>query len=176
MRRAAGREKFSYEVGILDRPNPPGMVSDTLEVEIGSGSRDWERAKEGIRRWAHFDLGWASAVAGGRPPEPGLDVVIHATLLGVHFTPVCRVIGTHDEEASTGARFGFTYGSLESHVETGEELFEVTRKSDGRISYRIDVVARPGRWYTRIAGPLVDRYRARFRFDSAEAMRRYVAG
>jgi len=152
------------------------MARDTLEVEIGVGDEAWERAKEGIRHWVPFDLAWSAIATRGNIPKPELDVVVHATILGLHFTVACRVVSIHDYEDDSSARFGFTYGSLMSHVETGEELFEVVRDSAGRVSYRIDVMARPSRWYTRVTTPLVDHYRRRFRADSAEAIRRYVSG
>jgi uncharacterized protein (UPF0548 family) len=175
VRQAAATQDFSYDVGILSGRPAPGMAVDTLEVVLGSGDQAWERAKAAISSWAPFDLGWVSIETGGTAPEPRLDVVVHAVVCGLHFTPACRVISVHDLRDGAAARFGFTYGSLQRHVEIGEELFEVAHSADGRVMYRIEVMARPGRWYARLGKPLADRVRSRFRRDSAAAMLRYVA-
>ena len=151
------------------------MSRDTLEVDLGSREDVYQKAREALRNWVPFGLEWAGISTGGRAPTPGLDVVVFASLLGVNLTAACRVVATHEAEDGTEARCGFTYGSLQSHLETGEELFEVVRGSDGRVTYRIDVMARPGRWYTRLAKPLAEHYRRRFRQDSAAAMRRFVS-
>ncbi len=175
LRAQIAAEDYNYEVGILGGPVPAGMKRDTLEVRIGSGEAVWARARDGIRHWAHFDLGWAAIETGNNPPQAGLDLVVHAALVGIHLTTACRVVAVHDRQDGDGARFGFTYGSLQSHVESGEEMFEVARHSDGDVSYRIDVMARPGRWYAWAAQPFVEHQRRRFRADSAAAMSRYVA-
>lgn len=169
-------EELSYPRGILNGVPAGGMESDTLVVALGSGEDCWERAKSGLDRWAHFDLGWANIATGGVAPEPGLNVLIFAAVLGVHVTSGCRVLSTHATNDGATTRYGFVYGSLDSHLESGEELFEVIRDEGGHVTYRIDVMARPGRWYTRLLRPVAERYRRRFRRDSAAALRRYVTG
>jgi uncharacterized protein (UPF0548 family) len=50
-------------------------------------------------------------------------------------------------------RVGFAYGTLEGHPELGEERFEVGLRPDGSVEARIRAFSRPGRWFTRVAGP-----------------------
>ncbi len=80
--------------------------------------------------------------------------------------------GVADE---THARFGFAYGTLTNHAENGEELFEVfldTQTDD--VIYRIRAVSRPQAALARMGYPVVRHLQARFRRDSAAAMRRAV--
>jgi uncharacterized protein (UPF0548 family) len=172
--RLAG-EDHSYQPGILSAPTPLGMSNDRLDVIVGGGEPAWERARRAIDEWRPFDLGWAEIVTGGLPPHPGQDVIVQARILGVRFTVASRVLAVHDQDDLESARYGFTYGTLRSHVERGEELFEVWRDhATGEVGYRIHAMAAPGRWYAAVGRAVVDHYRARFRGDSAVAMEHAV--
>lgn len=153
------------------------MSDDRLEVVLGSGDVAWGRARQALDEWTHFDLPWAAVATGGSPAHPGLDVLVQARRLGIHMRVACRVLETHDTVGADRHTYGFTYGTLCSHVEQGEESFEVWRDvASGEVGYTIHAMAVPGRWYSRLAKPLVDHYRAQFRRDSAAAMAAAVVG
>lgn len=174
LHRSLASEALSYEAGILDRSAPLDMGHDRLDVVVGSGEGDYERARAAIDRWQPLALGWARAFAGGQRPETGVNVIVTAALLGLHAVVGCRVLSTHEHAGPGGSAYGFTYGSLTSHIEIGEEKFEVALDSAGQVRYRIDVLAKPSRWYARLGLPLVEHYRRRFRADSAAAMQHAV--
>lgn len=72
-----------------------------------------------------------------------------------------------------GGRFGFANGTLTNHKEGGEELFEVfIDPQTDEVKYRIRAVSWPQVMLTRLGQPLVRMLQARFRRDSAEAMKR----
>ena len=83
----------------------------------------------------------------------------------------CRVlycVGSPDE----GTSFGFAYGTLTNHAEAGEELFEVfmdPRTED--VMYRIRATSWPRATLARVGHPIVRALQARFRRDSAAAMK-----
>jgi uncharacterized protein (UPF0548 family) len=62
----------------------------------------------------------------------------------------CRVVWAVTDER----RAGFAYGTLDGHPECGEEAFLLERMDDGRVWFTVCAFTRPGRWYTRLAGPL----------------------
>jgi uncharacterized protein (UPF0548 family) len=71
------------------------------------------------------------------------------------------------------ARFGYAYGTLTNHAESGEELFEVfVDPPSGEVMYRIRAVSWPQTAFTRIGQPIVRVLQSRFRRDSAAAMTR----
>lgn len=79
-----------------------------------------------------------------------------------------HVGGTNGQDA-----FGFAYGTLTNHAESGEELFEAfIDRQTGDVMYRIRAVSRPQSPLTWIGQPIVRVLQARFRRDSAIAMRR----
>lgn len=49
---------------------------------------------------------------------------------------------------------GFAYGTLASHPEIGEERFVVRIDEREIVWAEIRAFSRPGRWFTRLAGPV----------------------
>ncbi len=86
----------------------------------------------------------------------------------------CRIIYTMDESGPI-TKFGFAYGTLPGHVESGEERFliEWDRDTD-KVCYDILAFSRPNHFLTRLGYPLVRRSQKRFGRDSAAAMFRAV--
>jgi len=79
----------------------------------------------------------------------------------------------HVGAADGDAPFGFAYGTLTNHAESGEELFEVfVDPRSGDVKYRIRAVSWPQTMLARIGQPIVRALQARFRRDSAAAMTR----
>ena len=72
-------------------------------------------------------------------------------------------------------KFGFAYGTLPGHVESGEERFliEWDRETD-KVWYDILAFSRPNHFLTRLGYPLVRRTQKRFGRDSAASMFRAV--
>jgi uncharacterized protein (UPF0548 family) len=71
---------------------------------------------------------------------------------------------------SEANRRGFAYGSLPGHPESGEELFLVERVG-GATYAEVRAYSRPGRWFTKLGGPvvrLVQRWYVRRYLDALE--------
>src|SRR5262249_34209823 len=72
-------------------------------------------------------------------------------------------------------QFGFAYGTLTNHAESGEELFEVSLDPDsGAVTYRIRAMSTPQSLLARIGQPYARVLQERFRRDSAGALRRAI--
>lgn len=69
---------------------------------------------------------------------------------GIWVTAACRVVLVVDEPDA----FGFAYGTLPHHPESGEESFVVRRAPDGRVAVEIVAVSRPQTLLTKLAGPI----------------------
>jgi uncharacterized protein (UPF0548 family) len=81
------------------------------------------------------------------------------------------------DEGGPLTRFGFAYGTLPEHAESGEERFliEWERDSD-EVWYSILAFSRPRHWLALAGYPLVRRLQRRFGRESAAAMVRAVEG
>ena len=162
---------YSYpHVGATRGTMPDGYNIDRNAAVIGHGVADFERAKQAIRDWRPFELPWVRAFPQSRP-IPGTMIAVVAQIFGVWWTNVSRVVYVIDEDD----RFGFAYGTLPIHAESGEELFCVERsRKTNDIHYRIAAFSRPRHPLARLGTPLSRAAQRRFGLGSIEAMRRAI--
>ena len=79
------------------------------------------------------------------------------------------------DEPGPVRRFGFAYGTLPDHVESGEERFVVEwDEASGEVWYDILAFSRLRHPLVRIGNPYVRRMQKRFGKESAAAMQRTV--
>jgi len=122
--------------------------------------------------WKQFDIGWVETFPRDAPVAVGTVVAVVIRHLGFWSLNGCRVlytVGSPDDVA----RFGFAYGTLTNHAESGEELFEVfidPRTED--VVYRIRATSTPQAMLARFGQPIVRALQARFREHSVAAMKR----
>jgi uncharacterized protein (UPF0548 family) len=113
---------------------------------------------------------------GDTPLESAQVVAVLAKVCGLWWLNACRIVYVVNEQAGDVVRFGFAYGTLPRHAESGEEQFLVEwDKRDGSVWYSILAFSRPRHWLARLGYPLVRRLQRRFGRESAEAMLRVVA-
>jgi uncharacterized protein (UPF0548 family) len=170
--RASQDLPLSYgPIGIV-RGETVGHNLDEATVAIGRGKADFERARTALIAWKQFDIGWVELFPRHAPLAAGTVVAVLIRHLGFWSLNGCRVL-YHVGGPEDDARFGFAYGTLTNHAEAGEELFEVfvdPRTDD--VIYRIRATSRPRAMLARVGHPFVRVLQARFRQDSAEAMKR----
>jgi uncharacterized protein (UPF0548 family) len=163
---------FSYvDVGSTRGTLPGGFAVDRHAVELGRGAAVFERAREAVRSWSMFDIGWLELSPPDTPLVPGSTVAVLAHTFGVWSAHICRVVYVIDEER----RYGFAYGTLPEHAESGEELFSVEWRADGPVWYEILAFSRPRHPAAKLAYPVSRILQAKFRRDSGRAMKRAVA-
>jgi uncharacterized protein (UPF0548 family) len=164
--------------------SPAGIVTadtvrkdcDVATVAIGQGSAAFERARAALMTWRQFDIGWVETFPRHAPVAVGTAVAVLIRHLGFWSLNGCRVlytVGSLDD----GARFGFAYGTLTNHAESGEELFEVfVDPQTDEVNYRIRAISWPQTTLARVGQPIVRLLQERFRDHSAAAMKRATRG
>jgi uncharacterized protein (UPF0548 family) len=143
---------------------------DAATVAVGRGVADFERARAALVAWKQFDIGWVETFPRHAPISAGTVVAVSIRHFGFWSLNGCRVLYEVGSQTDT-ARFGFAYGTLTNHAESGEELFEVfidPRTQD--VVYRIRAISWPQAALTWIGHPVVRAFQARFRRDSMAAM------
>ena len=172
-------EQFALEftfsgVGASAGTPPTGYVVDRVRVKMGEGEAAFAAGRAALARWEQFRLGWVEPLA----PTPGIQVgevvAIGVRVFGVWWLNASRIVYVIDE-AGPVTRFGFAYGTLPGHAESGEERFliEWDRATD-EVWYSILAFSRPRHWLARLGRPLVRRMQRRFGRESAAAMVRAV--
>jgi uncharacterized protein (UPF0548 family) len=161
---------------------PVGLIGDTTadrnyddtRAVIGHGAADFERARAALVAWKQFDLGWVELWPQPSPIDVGTVVAVLIKHLGFWSMNGCRV--AYHPERNDSIEFGYAYGTLPNHAESGEELFEVfLDPQTDDVIYRIRATSEPQAMLTRIGQPIVRLLQARFRRDSVEAMRRAMS-
>ncbi|MBS4102249.1 DUF1990 family protein [Tsukamurella paurometabola] len=155
---------FTYaEVGAT-RGTPPGDAHIVgAERVVGRGPEDFAAVRDAILAYG-MQRGAGLRVRASTPTAAeGAVLVLTAPLFGPIRIP-CRVVYVVDEPD----RAGFAYGTLPGHPESGEELFSVELRPDGVVVAAVAAFSRPGRWYSRLGGPVA-------RAVQAAMTRRYLA-
>jgi len=166
---------FTYSaVGATAETSPVGYDVDHTRIKVGEGESVFRAASAALRRWEQFRLGWVEAWSPDTPIQSGEVVAVMGRALGMWWLNACRIVYVVDESGPI-AKFGFAYGTLPGHVESGEERFliEWNRDTDG-VWYDILAFSKPNHLLTRLGYPVVRRMQKRFGRDSAAAMFRAV--
>ena len=166
---------FTYTaVGATASQPPAGYTVDHTRIKLGDGEEVFTKAKAALGRWEQFRLGWVEAWSPETPIETGDVVAVIARNLGLWWLNACRVVYVVDEEEPI-QRYGFAYGTLPDHAETGEERFLVEwDRASGEVWYDILAFSRPHHFLTWLGYPYVRRVQKRFAKESAAAMLKAV--
>lgn len=164
---------YTYQaVGATAATPPAGYAVDHTRVLLGQGESVFLAARAALQRWEQFHLGWIESWPRDTPIEAGAVVAVLGHAVGCWWLNCCRIVYTIDESGSV-CRFGFAYGTLPQHVESGEERFLIEwNEADQNVWYDILAFSRPKHILARLGYPVVRRAQKRFGRDSAAAMRR----
>lgn len=162
---------FSYpEVGASASAAPTGYNVDHSRVLLGSGEGTWQRAVEAIRAWRMFSMPWVSLHWPSAPIQVGTDVAVSVHHFGFYLLNACRIVYVVGEEGPV-KRFGFAYGTLAEHAESGEERFTVEwNRADDSVWYDISAFSRPRQTLSRLGYPLSRLLQKKFAECSKAAM------
>jgi uncharacterized protein (UPF0548 family) len=122
-------------------PEPPGPP-------VSGGT--WERARDLMLDYEFADPAIVRAVYAPDSALEGRDMLLEARFLGLRFRFGVRVGGVVDDTRESGGRsmrvWGWSYRTLQGHLEMGEMDYEVRKWLDtGEVEFRIHVVSRPAR-------------------------------
>jgi uncharacterized protein (UPF0548 family) len=162
---------FSYpEVGASATTAPAGYNVDHNRVRLGRGDGTWQRAVEAIRAWRMFSMPWVSVHWPNAPIQVGTDVAVSIHHFGFYSLNACRIVYVVDEEGPI-ERFGFAYGTLGEHAESGEERFTVEwNREEDSVWYDILAFSRPRQTLARLGYPLSRLLQKKFAKGSKLAM------
>ena len=149
-----------------------GYNHDVLRQRVGRGGTAFAAARAALETWRAFPLGWTQLFPPNAPVAPNTTVVVLAKHLGFWSLNACRVVERLDQSAS---QFGFVYGTLTGHAESGEERFVVSiDPDDGSVWYEIRATSRPRATLARLGYPVSRYFQACFRSQSGVALREAI--
>ncbi len=167
---------FSYSaVGATATTPPAGYAVDHTRIKLGQGEAVFHLAKTAVQRWEQFRLGWVEAWSVDTPIKTGEVVAVMGRAIGLWWLNSARIVYVVDESGPI-SKFGFAYGTLPGHVESGEERFLIEwNHADNSVCYDILAFSRPNHFLTRLGYPIVRRTQKRFGRDSGAAMLKAVS-
>jgi uncharacterized protein (UPF0548 family) len=149
-----------------------GFNVDEERFILGHGAAVFARACMSLRAWQHFAFPWISIYPPDAAIAPGITVVVAVRYLGLWWLNACRIVRVVSEDPDC---WGFAYGTLWAHAESGEESFMVAiQPSDGLVTYHLRAASRPRALVARLGYPFTRALQSRFRRDSGAAMERAI--
>lgn len=150
---------------------PDGFVLDRYATELGKGAEVFERGRAALCRIDNYPPSFTRVVhldPEAEVAEGGLFATVarHYGFASVH---PCRILYVVDE----ARRFGFGFGTLPGHAESGEERFFVDMDASGLVTYDVQAFSRPHALLARLGAPIARRLQLRFQTETLETMRRH---
>jgi uncharacterized protein (UPF0548 family) len=156
-------------------PLDAGLTVDHYRTPLGTGADAFARARDALRRWEMFRLGWVEVVPRAAPVRVGTTVGVLVHHLGLWSLNASRIVALVEERGPL-ERAGFVYRTLAEHAVEGDERFMVEwDRADGKVAYDVTARSRPRHPLARLAFPLARLVQRRFARDSRQAMRRAVS-
>ena len=152
--------------GTISGQVPPGYRSEHLSAVIGHGDAHFDSARGALADWRP-QRGSGFAVVTDGPIAEGTTVALAVPLPVGWVLAACRIVAVIDDADS----YGFAYGTLPEHPESGEELFAVDRHPDGSVTFRISVFWKPHGFLPRVGSPVVSVLQRRGTRAYLDAMR-----
>ena len=149
----------------------PNYNIDRNTIRIGHGENDWEKSRQAIRDWKMFAMPWVDLCWPTAPIEKGQTVAVLIRNFGFYSLNAARIVYVIDEPD----RFGFAYGTLLEHGESGEERFSVEiDRETGNVNYDIFAFSKPNHFLANLGYPLTRMLQKQFATDSKTAMLRAI--
>lgn len=165
------RSPFNYpDVGASLGEFPSGYEHHHHRVRLGRGQEVFDRAKQALKNWRQFDVGWVEAIPSDTSITVGNTIAIRVRIFGVYAVAFDRIVDVYGEQDGECRRFGFSVGTLTEHPEQGEERFSIEIDREDHVDYEVAAFFRPNTLAAKIAWPVLHRRFNRFRNQSAEAM------
>ena len=148
---------------------------DHNRIIVGDGAEDYAKAVAAVKNWKMFDLSWVELHRSDTPIVVGENVAVLANHFGFWSLNASRIVYIIEENNRTVERYGFAYGTLSEHGESGEERFTVEfHKENGEVWYDLYAFSKPQHILAQIGFPIARMLQGEFAEDSKKAMLRAV--
>lgn len=149
---------------------PRGYDADHNRRLLGHGAATFEKAKAAIRSWRMFHMPWVTLHDTSAPIIAGEVVCVVFNVMKLWAMNFNRIVYVVEDQGEL-ERFGFAYGTLTHHAESGEERFLVEwNHADDTVHYDLAAYSRPNHILTKLGYPIARHYQKKFVTTSLAAM------
>jgi uncharacterized protein (UPF0548 family) len=147
---------------------PKGFHHVRMELRVGD-EYAFERAVLGLRTWVAHE-GAGLRIYPKDPVVPDATVIAVKSIGPLQMAAPCRIVAVFKEPDV----FGFSYGTLPGHPESGEESFVLERRG-GATHFTVRAFSKPVDPLARLAGPVGQIVQRSVSRHYLIALRRFVA-
>jgi uncharacterized protein (UPF0548 family) len=147
---------------------PAGYRHVRRHLQIGRGVDPFRAAADTLASWGVQRGAGVKVRASADRVAVGVDVTVGIGVGPIRIWAPCRVVWVIDEPT----RYGWGYGTLRGHPESGEEAWMVSIDAAERVWGEIRAFSRHATWYARLGAPVVRIVQDRVTDRYARAMER----
>ena len=148
----------------------PGFDNDHHSIYLGDGDEVFNKARLVLERWDHFPDNWTKIFDLNSDIRQGNVVLVTFRIFGLWWVNSAQIVYTMNEQN----RFGFAYGTLKGHLESGEEVFYIEKDETGKVFYHIKAFSSPAYWFVKLGYPVARFFQKRFVLQSMERVKKLV--
>ena len=141
----------------LSYPRPLHGKSENLLSSNGEAIKGWQitdrklvlgSGEECFQTAVHRLFSWEAHQHAGITVTES-DSIVELKFWGIR--SYCRILKSHQGSR----RAVLIYGTLQKHVERGEEAFEITMADNAQVTAHIVAFSKPAKWWAKLANPVV---------------------
>ena len=129
---------------------PRGYHHACVAIEIGHGQDVFERSVMGLRELRSHRTKWMNIFPESQQVAIGQTVIVMIGTEAFSIAAPCRIVKIVDEECI----YGFAYGTLPGHPESGEESFVLRISPSGAVNFEIRAFSRAQDNLVKLSGPI----------------------
>ncbi|GER37048.1 phosphoinositide phosphatase family protein [Striga asiatica] len=143
---------------------------------VGSGHDTFEKGKNALQKWRHFNLDWAF-VDPNTPIQRAAKFCVCAKAIFPWLLMPLEVVYVDESKKSNNALASFSFGSgtLQGHLLAGEERFSITMDEKKDVWYEVLSFSKPANILSLVGLPYVLMRQKHFARDSTLAMQKHLS-
>ncbi|MDD1475812.1 DUF1990 family protein [Arthrobacter sp. H16F315] len=158
-------------------PAPAGSECLVTHAYVGEGLASYRRVVQGTLNWQLQKRAGLRVRAESAVVAPGTRVVSGFGVGPFRIDAPCEVVWVRRPVPGEGPQSaGFGYGTLPGHPVRGEEAFEISIDSGGRVAIRITAFGVPSNWFYAAGDVLAKRARGHITSRYIRSARELAAG
>lgn len=153
-----------------------GYLLNHARVLIGSGSKTYEKGKNALQNWRHFQMNW-TFVEPTTPVKSGAKFCVCVKEFLPWLMMPLQVVYVNENKSSGKMKASFSFGSgtLQGHLLAGEERFSVELDEKNQVWYEILSFSKPAHVLSFMGYPYVQFRQKYFAKESTNALLKHIS-
>ncbi|KAK9691433.1 hypothetical protein RND81_09G196300 [Saponaria officinalis] len=153
-----------------------GYLLNHARVLIGSGLGTYEKGKNVLQNWRHFQMNW-TFVEPTTPIKSGTKFCVCVKEFLPWLMMPLEVVYVNENKNAGKVKSSFSFGSgtLQGHLLAGEERFSIELDDNNQVWYEILSISKPAHFLSIVGYPYVQLRQKHFAKQSTDAVLKHVS-